>query len=38
LLHRLRGLQRTGDPWRTDSMESKPPLGLTAIEAAVDDS
>lgn len=21
LLHRLRGLQRTGDPWRTDSME-----------------
>lgn len=36
---RLRGLQRAGnDPWRTDSLESRPPFGLTEIEAAVDDS
>lgn len=37
-LHRLRGLRRTGDPWRTASMERRPQFALTEIEAAVDDS
>jgi hypothetical protein len=35
-VHRLRGLQRTGDPWRSASLESRPPFDVTEIEAAVD--
>ena len=34
---RLRGLQLTSDPWRSGSVESRPQLDLTEIEAAVDD-
>ena len=37
-VHRLRGLQRTGDPWRSGSLESRPQVDLRDIEAAVDDS
>jgi hypothetical protein len=33
--HRLRGLQRTGDPWRSGSLESRPQVDLRDIEAAV---
>ena len=36
-LDRLRGLQRTRDPWRSGSLESRPQFDLTEIEAAVDD-
>lgn len=35
---RLRGLQRTGDPWRSGPLESRPQFDLRVIEAAVDDS
>jgi hypothetical protein len=35
---RLRGLRRTGDPWRSGPPESRPQFDLTEIEAAVDDS
>jgi hypothetical protein len=35
---RLRGLQRTGDLWRSGSLESRPRFDLTEIEIAVDDS
>jgi len=34
-VHRLRGLQRTGDPWRIGYLESRPQVGLKGIEAAV---
>lgn len=34
----LRGLQRTGDSWRTGSLESRPQLDLTEIEIAADNS
>ena len=33
---RLRGLQLTSDRWRSGSLESRPQLDLTEIEAAVD--
>ena len=36
VVDRLRGLQRTGDPWRSGSPESRPQFDLTEIEAAVD--
>jgi hypothetical protein len=35
---RLRGLQRTEDPWRSGSLQTRPHLDLTEIEAAVDGS
>jgi hypothetical protein len=35
---RLRGLQRTGDPWRSSCLEGRPQFNLTEIEVAVDDS
>jgi hypothetical protein len=35
-VHRLRGLQRTRDPWRSGPLERRPQLDLTRIEAAVD--
>jgi hypothetical protein len=38
VVDRLRGLKRAGDPWRTGSLESRPRLNLTEIEAAIDDS
>ena len=38
LVDRLRGLQRTRDPWCSGSLESRPQLGLTEIEAAIDES
>jgi hypothetical protein len=37
-VHRLRGLKRTGDPWRSGTLKSRPQFDLTEIEAAVDDS
>lgn len=37
-LHRLRSLQRTGDPWRNGSLEGKPQFDLTEIEATVNDT
>jgi hypothetical protein len=38
VVDRLRRLQRTGDPWRTGSLESRPRLELTEMEAAIDGS
>jgi hypothetical protein len=38
VVDRLRGLQRTGDPWRSSSVESRPQFDLTEIEATVDDT
>jgi hypothetical protein len=38
VVDRLRGLRRTGDPWRSGSLESRPQFDLTEIEVAVDDS
>jgi hypothetical protein len=38
VVDRLRGLQRTNDPWRSGSRQSRPESDLTEIEAAVDDS
>lgn len=35
---RLRELQRNGDPWRTGSLESRPPFNLAELEAAIDRS
>jgi hypothetical protein len=35
---RLHGLRRTGDPWRSGRLESRPQFDLTEIEVAVDDS
>jgi hypothetical protein len=35
---RLHTLKTTGDPWRSGSLQSRPPLALSWIEAAVDDS
>jgi hypothetical protein len=35
---RLRGLQRTADPWPSGSLPSRPQFDLTEIEAAVNDS
>ena len=37
-VHRLRGLQRNEDAWRSGSVESRPLLGLADIEAGVDES
>ena len=37
-VHRLRRLQRTGDPWRSGPLERRPQFYLTEIEAAVDAS
>jgi hypothetical protein len=37
-VHRLRGLQRTADPWHSGSLMSRPQFDLTEIEAAVNDS
>ena len=38
MVDRLRGLQRTEDPWRSGSRNCRPQFDLTEIEAAVDDS
>lgn len=38
VVDRLHGLQRTGDPWRTSSLESRPQFDLAELEAAVDSS
>jgi hypothetical protein len=38
VVDRLRGLQRTEDPWRTSSLNSRPQFHLTDIEAAIDGS
>jgi hypothetical protein len=35
---RLRVLERTGDPWRSGALGSRPQFDLTEIEAAVDDT
>ena len=35
---RLRGLQQTGDPWCSGSLETRPQWHLAEIEAAVDES
>ena len=35
---RLRGLRRTGDSWPIISLESRPRVNLTEIEAAIDAS
>lgn len=36
-VHRLCGLQRNGDPWRSGSLQNRPQFDLMEIEAAVDD-
>jgi hypothetical protein len=38
VVDRLRDLQQNEDPWRSGSRASRPPFGLTDIEADVDDS
>jgi hypothetical protein len=38
VVDRLRDLRRTGDPWRSGSLESRPQFDLTDIEASVVDS
>ena len=38
VVDRLRRLQRTGDPWRTGSLASRPQFDLTELEAAIDNS
>jgi len=38
VVDRLRDLQRTGLPWRSGPLKSRPQFYLTAIGAAVDDS
>ena len=38
VVDRLRGLQQTGDPWRSGPLESRPQFNVTEIEAAIDDS
>ena len=38
VVDRLRALRRTGDPWRTGPLETRPQVDLTEIEAAIDAS